>query len=84
MEASLPRELGVDMKLKMKTEESGLDIYKLFEAIKEDTLPVPVHSNKRTSVTVYYNPRGSEVKEIDFFLGMSKYSLHLFICQLNH
>merc|ERR1712180_237990 len=71
IEVSLPRELGVDMKLKMKTEESGLDIYKLFEAIKEDTLPVPVHSNKRTSVTVYYNPRGSEVKEIDFFLGMS-------------
>merc|ERR1712180_189054 len=46
IEVSLPRELGVDMK--MKTEESGLDIYKLFEAIKEDTLPVPVHSNKRT------------------------------------
>merc|ERR1719309_1116539 len=71
IEVSLPRELGIDMKLKMKTEESGLDIYKLFEAIKEDTLPVPVHSNKRTSVTVYYNPRASEVKEIDFFLGMS-------------
>merc|ERR1719447_1087405 len=71
MEVSLPRELGIDMKLKMKTEESGFDIYKLFEAIKEDTLPVPVHSNKRTSVTVYYNPRGSEVKEIDFFLGLS-------------
>merc|ERR1711962_895151 len=33
IEVSLPRELGVDMKLKMKTEESGLDIYKLFEAI---------------------------------------------------
>merc|ERR1712168_1768679 len=71
MEVSLPRELGIDMKLKMKTEESGFDIYKLFEAIKEDSLPVPVHSNKRTSVTVYYNPRGSEVKEIDFFLGLS-------------
>merc|ERR1712168_1383240 len=71
MEVSLPRELGIDMKLKLKTEESGFDIYKLFEAIKEDTLPVPVHSNKRTSVTVYYNPRGSEVKEIDFFLGLS-------------
>merc|ERR1719378_680607 len=71
MEVSLPRELGIDMKLKMKTEESGFDIYKLFEAIKEESLPVPVHSNKRTSVTVYYNPRGSEVKEIDFFLGMS-------------
>ena len=75
---SLRKLFGVDMKVKVKTEESGIDILKYWEDLKTNvpvfmaSFPTPITSNKRTTITISYNPRNSEVKELDLFLGLGK------------
>ena len=66
------------MMVKVKTEESGIDLYKFWEDLKTNipvfmaSLPTPVTSCRRTTISVLYNPRNSEVKELDLTLGLGK------------
>jgi len=73
---SFKNTVGIDLKMTGRTEESGMDVYKFWEDLKVHvpsfmaSLPLPHSSAKRTTVTISYNPQTSEVKEINFYLGV--------------
>merc|ERR1740119_39857 len=70
------KHLGVDLKIKVKTEESGTDFYKYWEDLKANvpvfmaTLPTPITSCRRTILSIVYNPRNTEVRQLDLTLGV--------------
>ena len=67
------------MKIKVKTEETGVDFYKYWEDLKVNvpvfltSLPTPITSSRRTTISILYNPRNSEAKELDLFVGLGKF-----------
>merc|ERR1711915_767089 len=73
---SFKNSFGIDLKMTGRTEESGMDVYKFWEDLKVHvpsflaSLPLPHSSAKRTTVIISYNPETSEVKEINFYLGV--------------
>merc|ERR1719341_533669 len=75
-EVSLMKHLGVDLKIKVKTEESGTDFYKYWEDAKVNvpvfmaSLPTPITSCRRTTLNIVYNPRNTEIRQLDLTLGL--------------
>ena len=64
--------------MQIKTEQSGTDLYKLWDVLKVNvpmfigSLPNPVTSSKRTTIVISHNPQNSEVKQLDFLLNIGK------------
>ena len=73
------KHLGVDLKIKVKTEESGTDFYKYWEDAKVNvpvfmaSLPTPITSCRRTTLNIVYNPRNTEIRQLDLTLGLGKF-----------
>jgi len=74
-EVNVGRPLGLDVKVEYESEESSIDVYKLWEDLKTNvpvflaSLPTPITTGRRTSIKVYHNPSNSQVKELDFYLS---------------
>jgi hypothetical protein len=71
------------MKLKLESERP-VDIYQLMEDLKINlplmltSVPLPISSPKRTTLTIYFDAKSSETKEIEMFFNIGKYqTIHL-------
>ena len=77
-EINIGKPFGLDAKIQVKTEQSGTDLYKLWDDLKVNvpmflgSLPNPVTSSKRTHVIITHNPQNSDVKQLDFLLKIGK------------
>merc|ERR1711931_198081 len=74
-EINIGKPFGLDLKLKVRTEESGsIDLYKMWDDLKTNvpvfltTLPTPITACRRTNVQIVHYPSSSETKEMDFYL----------------
>merc|ERR1711931_379388 len=74
-EINIGKPFGLDLKLKVRTEESGsIDLYKMWDDLKTNvpvfltTLPTPITACRRTNVQIIHYPSSSETKEMDFYL----------------
>jgi hypothetical protein len=73
---NIGKPFGLDAKVQVKTEEAGIDLYKLWDDLKVNvpmfmgSLPNPVTSSKRTHVIISHNPQNSEIKQLDFSLNI--------------
>merc|ERR1719309_937722 len=81
-EVTVGKPLGLDIKLKMETEELPIDTYNMWELLKINTplifgglLPLPLTTIKRTNLQLLHNPTTSEVKELDLHLTVG-YGTH--------
>merc|ERR1711887_269719 len=81
-EVIVGKPLGLDIKLKMETEELPIDTYNMWELLKINTpliygglLPLPLTTIKRTNLQLLHNPTTSEVKELDLHLTVG-YGTH--------
>merc|ERR1711887_296007 len=81
-EVIVGKQLGLDIKLKMETEELPIDTYNMWELLKINTpliygglLPLPLTTIKRTNLKLLHNPTTSEVKELDLHLTVG-YGTH--------
>ena len=78
--------LGLALKISMESEQP-VDLYQLLEDLKKDlpfmlsSLPLPVSSPKRTTVTVYLDAQSSETKEIEMFFNIGKKILLMYTLQ---
>ena len=78
-EINIGKPFGLDAKLLVKTEQSGLDLYKLWDDLKVNapmflgSVPNPVTSSRRTHIAITHNPQNSEVKQLDFLLKIGKF-----------
>eukprot|EP00088_Acartia_fossae_P064950 TRINITY_DN79_c0_g1_i2.p1 TRINITY_DN79_c0_g1~~TRINITY_DN79_c0_g1_i2.p1 ORF type:complete len:1872 (+),score=653.85 TRINITY_DN79_c0_g1_i2:417-5618(+) len=75
-ELNLEKYTGMDMTLKMRTQEPSVDFLKLWEVLKVN-IPlsmgsphIPILSCRRSSFSLLVNPRSSEVQSIDFFVSL--------------
>merc|ERR1712002_512524 len=81
-EVTVGKPLGLDIKLKMETEELPIDTYNMWELLKINIplmygglLPLPLTTIKRTNLQLLHNPTTSEVKELDLHLTVG-YGTH--------
>jgi dsDNA-binding SOS-regulon protein len=65
--------------MKMKVEsERPIDFYQLMEDLKINlpfmltSVPLPMSSPKRTSLSIYLDAKSSETKEIEMFFNVGK------------
>ena len=77
-ELNIGKPFGLDAKIMVSTEESGIDLYKLWDELKTNgpvflaSLPNPIPSSRRTTITLLHNPQTSEVKELNFYLSLGE------------
>lgn len=80
-EINVGKPFGLDAKIKISTEESGIDLYKLWDELKTNvpvflaSLPNPITSSRRTIITLLHNLQNSEIKELNFFLSIGENQL---------
>merc|ERR1711872_423578 len=81
-EISVGKPVGLDLLVKIETEELPLDTYKLYEDLKTNTpiiagglLTLPITPIRKTKLKVLFNPTTSETKEVDLYLTVGLGSL---------
>merc|ERR1711872_641193 len=81
-EIDVGKPVGLDMLVKIETEELPLDIYRLYEDLKTNTpiiagglLTLPITPIRKTKLKVLFNPTTSETKEVDLYLTVGLGSL---------
>merc|ERR1711872_1030646 len=81
-EIDVGKPVGLDMLVKIETEELPLDIYRLYEELKISTpiitgglLTLPITPIRKTKLKVLFNPTTSETKEVDLYLTVGLGSL---------
>merc|ERR1711915_958168 len=81
-EVNVGKPFGLDMKLKIETEELPLDTYKLWEELRTTApiiagglLTLPITTIRRTKLQVVFTPTTSEVKELDLYFTVGVGSL---------
>merc|ERR1711915_362057 len=81
-EVNVGKPFGLDMKLKIATEELPLDTYKLWEELRTTApiiagglLTLPITTIRRTKLQVVFTPTTSEVKELDLYFTVGVGSL---------
>merc|ERR1711887_348078 len=74
-EIDVGKPVGLDMLVKIETEELPLDIYRLYEELRISTpiitgglLTLPITPIRKTKLKVLFNPTTSETKEVDLYL----------------
>merc|ERR1712042_172969 len=73
-EITVGKPIGLDLLVKIETEELPLDTYKLYEDLKTNTpiiagglLTLPITPIRKTKLKVLFNPTTSETKEVDLY-----------------
>merc|ERR1712002_69243 len=81
-EVNVGKPFGLDIKLKMETEELPIDTYNVWELLRVNSplmygglLPLPLTTIKRTNLQLLHNPTTSELKELDLHLTVG-YGTH--------
>merc|ERR1711863_218859 len=81
-EITVGKPVGLDLLVKIETEELPLDTYKLYEDLKTNTpiitgglLTLPITPIRKTKFKVLFNPTTSETKEVDLYLTVGLGSL---------
>merc|ERR1719334_451719 len=81
-EIDVGKPVGLDMLVKIETEELPLDIYRLYEELRISTpiitgglLTLPITPIRKTKLKVLFNPTTSETKEVDLYLTVGLGSL---------
>merc|ERR1712042_287381 len=81
-EITVGKPIGLDLLVKIETEELPLDTYKLYEDLKTNTpiiagglLTLPITPIRKTKLKVLFNPTTSETKEVDLYLTVGLGSL---------
>merc|ERR1712042_157632 len=81
-EITVGKPVGLDLLVKIETEELPLDTYKLYEDLKTNTpiiagglLTLPITPIRKTKLKVLFNPTTSETKEVDLYLTVGLGSL---------
>merc|ERR1711915_574601 len=81
-EIDVGKPVGLDMLVKIETEELPLDIYRLYEELRISTpiitgglLTLPISPIRKTKLKVLFNPTTSETKEVDLYLTVGLGSL---------
>merc|ERR1711915_187462 len=81
-EVNVGKPFGLDMKLKIATEELPLDTYKLWEELRTTApiiagglLTLPITTIRKTKLQVVFTPTTSEVKELDLYFTVGVGSL---------
>merc|ERR1712234_80940 len=81
-EVDIGKPMGLDMLVKIETEELPLDTYSFFEKLRINTpiiagglLTLPITPIRKTKFKVLFNPTTSETKEVDLYLTVGLGSL---------
>merc|ERR1711970_1201157 len=81
-EVDIGKPMGLDMLVKIETEELPLDTYSFFEKLRITTpiiagglLTLPITPIRKTKLKVLFNPTTSETKEVDLYLTVGLGSL---------
>merc|ERR1712228_693551 len=81
-EIDVGKPVGLDMLVKIETEELPLDIYRLYQELRISTpiitgglLTLPITPIRKTKLKVLFNPTTSETKEVDLYLTVGLGSL---------
>merc|ERR1711872_302509 len=81
-EVDIGKPMGLDMLVKIETEELPLDTYNFFEKLRINTpiiagglLTLPITPIRKTKFKVLFNPTTSETKEVDLYLTVGLGSL---------
>merc|ERR1712142_554635 len=81
-EITVGKPIGLDLLVKIETEELPLDTYELYEDLKTNTpiiagglLTLPITPIRKTKLKVLFNPTTSETKEVDLYLTVGLGSL---------